>query len=104
MATSKPDYSKLNPKKELNKDEKKVDVDSAIDSMYNTAQTQRTNEEVQEETRRKKADTEETEKLVRVSVDTPSKMIKLIKRRMLDEDVPTLREYFLGLAKKDLGI
>lgn len=43
------------------------------------------------------------EKTSRVSVDTPVSMLKDIKRRMLDRDIKTIKDYFLDLARKDLS-
>lgn len=42
------------------------------------------------------------EKITRVSLDMPESMHKNIKRKMLDRDIKTIREYFLKLAQRDL--
>ena len=44
----------------------------------------------------------ESVKLVRASVDLSPEMHKAIKRKMLDQDIPTLREYMIRLVQKDL--
>jgi hypothetical protein len=90
MTTPKTDYNKLAPKKDL-KTSSPVNVEIAIKSL------------VQSDTKLEEK-TDSSVKTVRVSVDTPATMIKKIKQRMLDTDVKTLKDYFLGLAKQDLGL
>jgi len=90
MSTTKTDFNKLVQKREIPGGAKEAnDIESAIKKIHDDTK----NEEPVDK-----------EKTTRVSVDTPVSIIKLIKRKMLDKDIQTLRDYFLELAKKDLGI
>ncbi len=44
------------------------------------------------------------EKTTRSTLDIPVSLHKKIKQQMLNNDIKTLKDYFLDLAKKDLGL
>jgi hypothetical protein len=79
----KLDSSKLlGPKKDFIKNNNPNDIETAVKQIHQAGI--------------------EKEKTSRVSVDTPVTMLKDIKRRMLDRDIKTIKDYFLDLARKDL--
>ena len=50
---------------------------------------------------KKRMDAEETK---RTTIDIPKSLHKRINQRILDKDIPSMKEYFLNLAILDLGV
>lgn len=86
MANSKKlDSSKLlGPKIDIVKESRNGNIESAIKQIHETKQVE--------------------EKTTRSTLDIPVSLHKKIKQQMLNKDIKTLKDYFLDLAKKDLGL
>jgi len=86
MANSKKlDSSKLlGPKIEIIKENPHNNIETAIKQIHKTKQVE--------------------EKTTRSTLDIPVSLHKKIKQQMLNNDIKTLKDYFLDLAKKDLGL
>ena len=70
-------------------DEKKKE--NSIETFINTIHSEHT----------KRMDAEETK---RTTIDIPKSLHKRINQRILDKDIPSMKEYFLNLALLDLGV
>ena len=86
MANSKKlDSSKLlGPKIDIIKESRHGNIETAIKQIHEIKQVE--------------------EKTTRSTLDIPVSLHKKIKQQMLNKDIKTLKDYFLDLDKKDLGL